>query len=451
MGPMRYPAFAAEMGLEHNRPRLWLGVWSGYGLAVAFAALALSSQALGIIPWSFAFHALVLIKLVTNTLALLGLRYDRWALELSGLNTVADVVVMTGAIYFTGAQASPLFAIYVIEISVMALLSNLGVTVVIASLAVLLFGAMSVLVHVGVLAQYPSPLPAGELPHRLLAVALVFQVFVLIIPTVYTTSIVRALRTKERALGARTAELIEAGTQKSQFMANITHELRTPIHGIASLTELLDDGVYGPVTDKQKEAFQRIQASAQGLVKLVDDLLLLARSEAGRLALAPTRVEPAEIVDAVVASTRWMSVTKSVALDVTLEPELPVLTTDRGKLAQVLVNLVANALKFTPEGGRVTLDVRKVSGDALAFRVHDTGIGIEAHELERVFEPFHQVDGSDERRFGGVGLGLSVVRDLVTLLGGEVEVESTVGTGSTFTLTLPVNPPASTIAPAARA
>ncbi|MCC6524314.1 MAG: HAMP domain-containing histidine kinase [Polyangiaceae bacterium] len=435
---MRYPAFAAEMGLEHNRPRLWFGVWSGYGLAAAFAGLATGSQALGIIPPSPAFHALWIAKLVTNTIALLALRRNVAALELSGLNVLADIAVMTGAIYLTGGQASPLFAIYVIEISVIALLTNVGVTVAVAAIVTVAFGTMSVLVHAGVLPQHPSPLLAHALPTRLVVVALTFQLFVLVLPTTYTGAILRSLRQKERALEARTAELIEAGTQKSQFMANVTHELRTPIHGIASVAELVESGVYGPVTDRQTEACRTIQASAQSLQKLVDDLLLLARSEAGKLAFDAAPVAPAELVESVVASTHWMLGKKAVKLDVVVEPDLPHLVTDRGKLAQVLVNLLGNAVKFTPEGGRVTLDVRRAPPEALRFSVRDTGIGIEPADLERIFEPFRQLEGGDERRFGGVGLGLSVVRQLSLLLGGRVEVESAPGKGSTFTLTLPL-------------
>jgi signal transduction histidine kinase len=219
-------------------------------------------------------------------------------------------------------------------------------------------------------------------------------------------------------------------------MVNVTHELRTPLHGILGLSDLLGNGVYGPVTEPQREAVQGIEQSARSLLELIDALLLLARSEAAKLEVVVAPVAIAEVVGSVAATGRWMRGRRDLTVDVSVAADLPPLTTDRGKLAQILVNLLANAIKFTPDGGRVTIDARR-EGDGLAVSVSDTGIGIPAMELARIFDEFHQVDGSSSRAYGGVGLGLALSQRLARALGGEVRVASVEGKGSTFTVTLP--------------
>ena len=391
-------------------------------------------------PGGWAFHVLVLIKLVTNTLAMWALRADRLVLESAGLNMLADIVVMTAAIYFTGGQASPMFAIYVIEISVIALLTNRGTTIVVFVLVLLAFGAMAVGIHADWLAQHPSPVNLGAITTRHVVLHIVFAALVLALPTIYTSSILSALRAKEEALELRTRELMHAGEQKSQFMANITHELRTPLHGISALVELLDEEVYGPLTDKQRQACARIAHSADGLERMVDELLLLAKAEAGKLEVDPSTVDVQEVADNIVSSLRWMAELKTLTLHVDVETDLPSLETDRGKLLQILLNLVANAIKFTPEGGEIAL--RITDGDqALIFEVRDTGIGIPDEALPTIFDEFSQVDGSDERRHGGIGLGLALVKRLASLLSAEIDVTSVYGEGSTFALRVPLTLP----------
>jgi len=434
---LRYPPFVAEIGLKANRPKLWLGIWSGYGVAIAFEALAIAGQWLAIVPAGWAFHALVLVKLITNTLALWALKADRLVLEAAGLNMVADIVVMTGAIYFTGGQASPLFAIYVIEISVIALLANRGTTIVVFLLVLLAFGTMAVGIHVGWLTQHPSPIELGAITTSHVVMHILFAALVLALPTFYTSSILSVLRSKEEALEQRTQELMNAGEQKSQFMANITHELRTPIHGISALTELLDEEVYGPLTDKQRQACERIAKSAEGLERMVDELLLLAKAEAGKLEYHPCVVDVAEVTESVLSSLRWMTELKTLTLTSELADGLPSLETDRGKLNQMLLNLVVNAIKFTPEGGEVTLAVT-ATAEAVVFVVRDTGIGIPDEAIPHIFDEFSQVDGSDERQHGGIGLGLALVKRLAKLLGAEIDVASTYGSGSEFTLRVPL-------------
>lgn len=435
---MRYPAFVAEMGLPANRSRLWFSVTSGYVLAFAFFALAGAAHAAHVIPFSRSFYGLLVFKLTTNTLAVLALRKNVLVLETAGVNVFADMLAMTGAIYLTGGETSPLFPVYAIEITVVALLSNVGLTVISAGIVLALYTTMTLLVHAGVLEAHPPPVvTAGGLTHAYVAIDLVYAFFVLAVPTFFTARILAALRAKQRALEARTEALIEAGKQKSQFMANVTHELRTPIHGICGLSDLVEAGIYGPVTDKQREAARSIKRSARSLLQLIDDLLELSRADAGKLAFKPEDCDVREIVEQVVASVKWMIGTKELALETEVERDLPRVFTDARKLAQVVLNLLSNAVKFTPEGGRVTVRVRR-EGDAVAIAVVDSGVGIPESEQRRVFEEFRQVDGSAERKFGGIGLGLALVRRLADAMSARISLESKEGVGSTFTFVVPL-------------
>jgi signal transduction histidine kinase len=429
------------MGRPENRPRLWMGVWSGYGLAAAFAVLAFAGDATGVVSEPSGFYTLVLLKVLTNTLALWSLRNDTLALELGGLNVVMDVVAMTGAVYLTGGPLSPVFAIYVIEIAVIALLTNLGITIGIAALAWGLHTAVTVLAHTGVIPSYPLPAVGPvQFADAQVALAVVWALFIIAVPTFFTSAILRILQRKERELQRTNAALVDAAKQKSWFMANITHELRTPIHGICGMSDLVTSGIYGQITTQQREAQKTIKESAKGLLGLIDNLLELSRAESGKLETAWAPMSAEEVVHSVVGAVRPMIGTRALTLEHSVDAAVPALVTDRGKLSQVLVNLVANAVKFTPDGGRIAVSAQAEDG-GVAFRVADTGVGIPAHERKRVFEAFRQVDGSDERHFGGVGLGLALVDRWVTLLGGRVEVQSEVGRGSVFTVWLPLAPP----------
>lgn len=433
---MRYPAFVAEMGLPANRPKIWAGVVSGYWIAVVFALFAVGAATLGMSPYGVEFGAMVGIKLVLNTVVLIALR-RRWpvVLELMALNMTGDALLMTAAVYYTGGPASPLGVIYVIEVTVTALLSNVGVTLLVAGGILACFATMCGLLVAGVL---PPTLPpgAGHFGAVEAAVFVAFAAFALGVPTLYTLRILAQLREKEGTLETRTADLIEAGRQRSVFLASVTHELRTPIHGVQGLADLIASGVYGPVTPKQKDACNSIKRSAQGLLQLIDDLLALVRADVGRLEVQRGAVDVAELVDQVVASVQWMLGTKRLRVSTEVSTDGGEVVSDRRLLGHILVNLVANAAKFTPEGGRVTVRAEVAAG-RLRLSVSDTGIGIPDDKREAVFEAFRQLDPSDERTYGGVGLGLALVRRLAELLGGTITLDSTVGHGSTFRVNLP--------------
>jgi signal transduction histidine kinase len=429
----------AEIAMPVNRPKLWFGVWSGFAIAIGFGVLAAAAALFQLTPWTWAYVALVTIKLLTNSLAWVALKRDRFVLETQSLNTTGDVILLTAAIYFTGGPYSPLLPTYVIVVAVLSLLSNLAVTIMMASLIVIAFSTMLVLMTLGILPTTPVPGSPGETPTIGYAItAIVYCAFVVGVPAFYSAATLRVLRKKESDLEKRTSQLIASATQRSQFVASMTHELRTPIHGVQGLSDVIAAGVYGPVTDKQREACASIKRSAQSLLQLVDDVLQLTRAEAGKIETRPGAVDVASLVERVSASTSWMVGTKKLALDVDIAPELPSVQSDERWLAHVLVNLIANAVKFTPEGGKVVVRARAVPG-GVELAVEDTGIGIAPEDRAKIFEPFRQGERGDERGYGGVGLGLALVAQLSDLLQTTISVDSAVGKGSTFRVFVPLH------------
>lgn len=435
---MKLRTILDELATLSDRKTLRLGVLSGYTLSACFALLTGLAIEADVLRWHPAFAALIGAKLLANTLALLALRLDRGALAFGGLNTAMDAVVMTGAIWATGDTASPLVAIYVVEVTVLALLTNLTATVMVGLLCVMLYVLMGALTATGALPSFPTPAEwSGEDRWTHLVLASLFAAFVIAAPTFYTSGILLRLKANERRLQAKTVALVDAGKQKAQFMANVTHELRTPLQGIMGLSELVSKGIYGPATDRQRQAMRDMKGSAIRLLRLIDDLLQLAADDAGKLSHRTERVELGELLPGTLATVQWLLQGKQLAIELDVEPGLPALATDRGKLNQIVLNLVSNAVKFTPDGGSIIVRARR-TGDALTVEVEDTGVGIAPRDLERIFDEFFQVDGSMSREYGGVGLGLALVRRLLALLGGSIDVRSELGQGSTFRVTLPL-------------
>jgi signal transduction histidine kinase len=435
---MWLPPFVEELRREENRPKLLAGIWTGYLIVIGFAVLATTAVVFDISPYAREFALIVATKLVINTICLVALR-RRWtfALELMTLNITADVFCMTAGIYYTGGPGSQLLAVYVIEVAVMALLSNLGTTLLTSAGILVLYATMCILVWQGVLPE-THRLGSGPMRAWHVVLYLVFAAFAIGVPTVFTSRIMTKLRDREHELEQRTAELIEAGKQKSVFLASVTHELRTPIHGIQGLAELIATGVYGPVGEKQRDAAATIKRNAQSLLGLVDDLLALVRADVGRLDVKWSSVDLRELVEQVTASVQWMLATKNLTL--VLDVPRVTVETDRRLVTHILVNLLANAAKFTPERGEVRIRAR-VGDGRFTLDVQDTGIGIPDDKFQVIFDAFRQLDAGDERTYGGVGLGLALVKRLCDLLGGGVTVESVVNVGSTFTVDLPATAP----------
>jgi signal transduction histidine kinase len=230
-----------------------------------------------------------------------------------------------------------------------------------------------------------------------------------------------------------------ANTAKSNFLAVMSHELRTPLSAIIGYEELLADGITGPVNDAQKHQLGRMKASAQHLLHLIDQILSYSRVDAGREMVQPEDVDANEIAHDAATLVEPLAREKGLPLEVVASGYALPMLTDPGKVRQILVNLLSNAVKFTP-AGRVTLIVQH-DGGVVRYVVRDTGIGIANEHRDQIFDAFWQVEQPSTRRVGGTGLGLSVTRRLARLLGGDVVVESKVGEGSAFTVTLPLEVP----------
>jgi CheY-like chemotaxis protein/two-component sensor histidine kinase len=230
--------------------------------------------------------------------------------------------------------------------------------------------------------------------------------------------------------------LRRANEYKSEFLANMSHELRTPLNSTLILAKLLADNKEGNLTDTQVKFAQTIASAGNDLLHLINDVLDLSRIEAGKVELAPERVSVAATFDSLVKVFQPSAAQARLRFETRIEPGVPeFIETDAQRLGQILKNLLSNAFKFTAKG-EVSLRAFAVDG-AVSFAVRDTGVGIEAHQQEVIFEAFRQADGSIHRKYGGTGLGLSISRDLASLLGGAISVRSEVGAGSEFTLTLP--------------
>jgi len=226
-----------------------------------------------------------------------------------------------------------------------------------------------------------------------------------------------------------------ASRAKGQFLAVMSHELRTPLNAIIGYSELVDLGVHGPVTDAQRDAMTRVRRSGQHLLSLVNNVLNLERAEAGQLEADFTTLEVAQLFEDADALTRPQAEAKRITLSVDVPPPDLVVLGEHEKARQVLVNLLSNAVKFTGAGGRVALSY-ETEPDVVRLRVTDSGLGIPADALERIFEPFVQLDSGLTRAAEGAGLGLAISRRLARLMGGDLTVESEPGRGSTFTFSL---------------
>jgi signal transduction histidine kinase len=238
-------------------------------------------------------------------------------------------------------------------------------------------------------------------------------------------------------LDERVEQLRRANALRRQFTSYLSHEFRTPLNSMLSLSGLLLDRVDGELTEEQEKQVFFIQRSARDLLTMVDDLLDNARVEAGQVEVRPERFSVAELFSALRATLRPLITSERVELVFEDPQEIPPLLTDPAKLSQILRNFISNALKFT-ERGEIRVRAELVDGGrAVRFAVRERGIGIAPADQARIFEDFAQVDGAIQRKLRGTGLGLSLSRKLARILGGEVAVESTPSEGSTFAVTLP--------------
>jgi signal transduction histidine kinase len=235
-------------------------------------------------------------------------------------------------------------------------------------------------------------------------------------------------------LGRVYGELATASRHKSEFLANMSHELRTPLNAIIGFSQVLREQMFGEMNEKQIDYVNDILSSGQHLLSVINDILDLAKVEAGHMALQPAIFPLGPTLENAVNLMRERATRQGITLATDIDPSLGLIEADERKLKQVLFNLLSNAVKFTPRGGRVTLSAHGV-GDQLEISVDDTGVGVSAQDQARIFDDFYQVASGEAQE--GTGLGLALTRRLVELQGGEIRVVSDVGAGSKFSFTMP--------------
>ena len=229
----------------------------------------------------------------------------------------------------------------------------------------------------------------------------------------------------------------ESARLKSEFMATMSHELRTPLNAMIGFSGILLEGMGGEFDDEARHMIERIESNSQRLLKLINDVLDIAKIEAGRLEIVTEQVAPQKLVKTWRAQMSVLAERKNLEFITEVDPSLPELIYgDTEHLTQVAINLLSNAFKFT-DTGRVKLRLRRLGG-AWQIEVSDTGIGIPPHAINYIFDEFRQLDGSSRRVYGGTGLGLAIVRNLCRMMDGQIAVNSNLGEGSTFTVTLPL-------------
>jgi signal transduction histidine kinase len=259
----------------------------------------------------------------------------------------------------------------------------------------------------------------------------------------------RLLEGQNKRLEEMNARLKEVDRLKSSFLATVSHELRTPLTSIIGYSEMLAEGIAGAMNPEQSDYVRTIMDKGETLLRLISSILDLSQIEAGKVRLNFEAIEAAEVVAGAVSSVRPQAGKKGLTLDLQLPSRAayPV-TADREKLRQIVVNLLANAVKFTPPGGRVSVFLSEpghqpeLAAEGYRILVEDTGVGIPHDQLDKIFLSFYQVDSSSTREFGGAGLGLAIVKSFVEGHGGVIRVSSEVGRGSRFVMILPSVPPA---------
>jgi signal transduction histidine kinase len=240
-----------------------------------------------------------------------------------------------------------------------------------------------------------------------------------------------------REIADKSEQLALASQHKSQFLANMSHELRTPLNAILGYAELLVDGIYGVLPDRPKGVLERIQNNGKHLLALINDVLDLAKIEAGQLTLTLEDYSVPEVVKSVVTATEPLAASKGLKFTAGLQNDLPMAHGDARRVSQVLLNLVGNAIKFTDTG---EVEIRAVADKGqFMLTVRDTGPGIADADQERIFGEFQQIDNSNTRKKGGTGLGLAISKRMVEMQGGTISVDSVLGQGSTFRVVLPVH------------
>ncbi|HEY4137512.1 MAG TPA: ATP-binding protein, partial [Casimicrobiaceae bacterium] len=242
-----------------------------------------------------------------------------------------------------------------------------------------------------------------------------------------------------REIEDKSRQLEVANKHKSEFLANMSHELRTPLNAIIGFSEVLLERFFGDVNEKQDDYLKDIHSSGKHLLSLINDILDLSKVEAGRMELEPASFDVSSALSNAMTLIRERAQRHGITLGQDVDPMLGEIVADERKFKQILLNLLTNAVKFTPDGGQINVSARKDDSQAV-IAVRDTGIGIAAEDQAAVFEEFRQVGHDYTRKAEGTGLGLALTRKFVELHGGQIRVDSEPGKGSTFTFTIPLQP-----------
>ncbi len=370
------------------------------------------------------------------------------ALDLGLVFLVADLAVFAWAIYCSGAERSWLFFVLIVRVADQTN-TSFRRTLLFAHAAALAY--VAVVVWAGAVAAREVSWLAGASK-----AAFVYGAGLYISLTALTAerrrrtvaSTIRMTRELIRELEDARERAEAASRAKSQFLATMSHELRTPLNAIIGFSQVLANRAFGDLSERQREHVGLIRASGARLLAMIDGVLEFARAETGRLDLEPTRFDFAPLAREVLAAVEAAARDKRIALGADIPPELPPVRADRAKLRLILLSLLSNAVKFTRDGGRVTLGALIEPGPdggaraQLRIAVADTGIGIRREDQERIFRVFERVDASEAREQPGAGLGLALADRLVRLHGGRIRVESTgtAGEGSVFVVVIPLEP-----------
>lgn len=321
------------------------------------------------------------------------------------------------------------------------MLSYLSMGVLLGSM-LLSVPATVALAVVNLVATWAVALLVPGMPQAAVISATVFQIMMYTLITIFSAIRFRDLQQIERQsaeLARAVQEAQDANRLKSEFLATMSHELRTPLNAIIGFTEVMSMGLTGELPTRTRHTTERIHHNSERLLQLIDDILDISKIEAGRIEILHQPFEPAQLLSSVETSLVPLVKAKQITLALDLDPTLPKrVTGDFQRLEQITLNLGSNAVKFT-ETGTVGVILKRLNEREWGIIVTDTGIGIPPHARDIIFEKFRQVDGSTRRAYGGTGLGLAIVKELVLLMNGNIKVESEVGVGSKFTVTLPLD------------
>ncbi len=247
----------------------------------------------------------------------------------------------------------------------------------------------------------------------------------------------RSLDVKLEEVSQANVALSEANRLKSEFLANVSHELRTPLNSIIGFAELLAEIAKSQNHERGAKYSENILHSGRGLLEIINDLLDLAKIEAGKVVMHIDKTSATVICEDLLRLTAPLTESKNLQVQFLFGPDIPLLETDGGKLQQILYNLLSNSIKFTPPGGQIRIEAEMTTDELVSISVMDNGPGISKEDQEHIFDKFTQVDTSATRPHGGAGLGLAIAKELAGLLGGEITLTSELGQGSAFTLIIP--------------